>query len=64
MTSKAFSKADVQEAATTMAKEKIARQPERFRKIADPGARLAAARSEVWRDNPELVDLDHEAERS
>jgi hypothetical protein len=54
----------VQEAATKMAKAKIERQPERFRKIPDPGARLAAARSEVWRDNPELVGLDHEAERS
>ncbi len=62
MTTK-FTKAAVQEAATTMAKEKIARQPERFRKM-DPGARLAAARSEVWRENPELVDLDHEAERT
>ncbi len=62
MTSR-FTKAAVQDAATKMAKERIARQPERFRKM-DPGARLAAARSEVWRDNPELVDLDHEAERS
>ncbi len=62
MTTK-FTKAAVIDAATTMAKEKIERQPERFGKM-DPGARLAAARSEVWRDNPELVDLDHEAERS
>ncbi len=62
MTTK-FTKGDVIDAATTMAKAKIERQPERFRKM-DPNARLAAARSEVWRDNPELVDLDHEAERS
>ncbi len=59
-----FTKAAVQEKATTLAKEKIEREPARFGKIADPGARLAAARSEVWRDNPELVDRDHEAERS
>ncbi len=63
MTDKAFTKGDVQGVATKLAKEKIERQPERFGKM-DPGARLAAARSEVWRDNPELVDLDHEAERS
>jgi hypothetical protein len=61
MTSKAFSKADVAAVATKMAKEKIERQPERFRKIPDPGARLAAARSEVYQQNPELVALDHEA---
>ncbi len=63
MTSKAFTKADVQGVATKLAKEKIARQPERFGKM-DPNARLAAARSEVWRENPELVDLDHAGGRS
>jgi hypothetical protein len=63
MTTK-FTKADVQAAAPKLAKSKVDAEPERFRKIPDPGARLAAARSEVWRENPELVGLDHEAERS
>ncbi len=60
MTDKAFSKGDVAAVATKLAKEKIEAQPERFRKM-DPGARLAAARSEIYQQNPELVDLDHEA---
>jgi len=60
MTTK-FTKADVQGVATKLAKEKIERQPQRFGKIYDPGARLAAARSEVYREHPELVDLDRAA---
>jgi hypothetical protein len=53
-----FTKADVRDAATKLAKQKMEREPERFRKIADPHKRLAAARSEVYRENPELVEAD------
>ncbi len=56
-----FSKSDVQHAADTLAREKIDREPARFRKINDPNARLAAARSEVYREHPELVEADHTA---
>jgi len=56
-----FTKADAQDAATELAKKKIERQPERFGKIHDPAARLAAARTEIYREYPELVALDREA---
>lgn len=45
-----------------MAKEKIEREPQRFRKIADPNARLAAARSEVYQENPEITEAHALAE--
>ncbi len=61
MTTK-FTKADVIGAATKLAKEKIEREPQRFRKIADPQARLAAARREVYQENPELTELHAAAE--
>ena len=47
MTTK-FTKADVQNAATKLAKEKIEREPQRFGKIHDPAARLSAARTEIY----------------
>jgi hypothetical protein len=37
-----------------LAQERIDAEPEKFGKIADPGARLAAARSEVYSANPDL----------
>jgi len=48
--------------ATKLAKEKIERQPERFRKIQDPGARLAAARSEIYQEYPEITEAHALAE--
>jgi hypothetical protein len=44
--------------ADALAMEKIEEEPERFAKIADPRARLAAARSEVWAENPSLGPRD------
>lgn len=52
-----FTKGDVIGAATELAKKMIEREPQRFGKIADPQARLAAARTEVYRENPELREL-------
>ena len=57
MTKAKTTKADVTNAVTEMAREKIECEPRRFGKIADPGARLAAAKSEIWRENPEAREL-------
>jgi hypothetical protein len=61
MTTK-LTKADIAAAATKLAQEKIAREPQRFGKISDPAVRLAAARSQIYREYPDIVDL-HRAAR-
>ena len=67
MTKKPLTTDVLEDTATTLAKKKLSTEPERFAKIADPQARLATARREVYvKDHPELAGLHAQlnAERS
>lgn len=61
MTTKKLTEADVQRTASEMARGKILNEPARFRKIADPAKRMAAARREVYGEHPVLVEADRTA---